>query len=121
MGTTKQLALPALALLLASVPGVALAQYGPPPPPPPSAYGPGGGWDIPPGEFREVERQGFRDGVDGARRDVENHRRADVNNRDEFRHPHVDRPFRREYREGFRRGYNVAMQHLYYGAGPRPY
>ena len=120
MRTMKQLALPTLALLLTSVPGAAFAQYGPPPPPP-SAYGPGGGWDVPPGEFRDIQRQGFRDGVDGARRDVENHRRPNVNNRDEFRQPRVARPFRRDYRDGFRRGYNVAMQHLYYGGGPRPY
>lgn len=119
MSTIRQLAVPALALLFASATG-AFAQYGPPPPPPP-AYAPGGGWDVPPGEMREIERQGFHDGVDGARHDVENHRYPNVNNRDEFRHPHVPGYARHDYRQGFRRGYNVAMQHLYYGAGPRPY
>lgn len=91
------------------------AQYGPPPPPP-GAYGQGpGGWDAPPLEFREYARRGFQDGVDGARRDVENHRRPNVNNRDEFRHPNVPGQFRHDYRQGFRRGYNVAMQHMLNG------
>lgn len=120
MRSIKWLAVPALAFLMTSLSGAAFAQYGPPPPPP-SAYGPGGGWDLPPGQMREVERQGFRDGVDRARRDVGNHRRPNVNNRDEFRHPSVPGYARRDYRSGFRRGYNVAMQHLYYGVGPRPY
>jgi len=36
----------------------------------------------------------------------------DVNNREEYRHPHVDRSVREDYREGYRRGYEVAMHHL---------
>ena len=93
------------------------AQYGGgPPPPPPGAYGQGpGGWDAPPQELHEYARQGFHDGIEGARRDAENHRRPNVNNRDEFRHPNVPGQFRRDYRDGFRRGYNVAMQHMING------
>ena len=98
------------------------AQYGPPP-------GQGDrdrdrdrdGWDAPPPEMQEAMRQGYQDGVVGARKDVENHRRPNVNNRDEFRHPNVPHEVRRDYREGFRRGYDNAMQHIYYGGGPRPY
>jgi hypothetical protein len=70
-----------------------------------------GGWDAPPREFRDIQRQGFRDGIEGFRRDMDNHRRPDVNNRDEYRSPRVPYGARREYREGFRRGYNVAMRH----------
>jgi hypothetical protein len=87
------------------------------PPPPPSAYAQGG-WDTPPAEFREVQRQGFHDGVEGARKDFDNHRAPDVNNRDEYRHPKVPRSDRADYREGFRRGYDVAMNHMM-GGGPR--
>lgn len=69
-------------------------------------------WDAPPPEFREVQRRGFRDGIDGARRDFGNHRRPDVNNRDEYRNPAVPRHDLEAYRDGFRRGYEKAMSHL---------
>ena len=71
-----------------------------------------GGWDTPPAEFREVQRQGFHDGIEGARKDFDHHRMPNVNNREEYRHPHVDAAVREDYREGFRRGYDVAMQHM---------
>lgn len=56
------------------------------------------GWDRPPQEFREIQRQGFHDGIEGARKDFDNHRRPDVNNRDEYRN--VPRSDRDGYREG---------------------
>ena len=115
-------ATPVLALALIGTTGAALAQqgYGPPR----GGYGqggpggPGGGWDAPPNEFREYSRIGFREGIDGAHKDMENHRRPNVNNRDEFRHPHVPREVRDDYR-----GYDAAWSH---GGGfgpppPRPY
>ena len=110
----------ALSLVLLGGTAALTAQryYGPQGPPPPPAYGPRA-WDAPPEEFRDIQRQGFHDGVEGARHDVDNHRRPDVNNRDEFRHPHVPPSLRRDYREGFRRGYDVAMQHML--GGPHPY
>jgi hypothetical protein len=83
---------------------------------PPPGYYQGGGqepWGQPPGEYRsDVSRRGFHDGIEGARKDAENHRRPDVNNRDEYRHPDVPHEARREYRDAFRRGYQVGMQHL---------
>ena len=78
-----------------------------PPPPPPQAQ-----WDAFPNEFNDVQRQGFHDGIEGARRDFENRRPPTPENRDEFRHPHGPPPLRGAYREGFRRGYNRAMSHL---------
>ena len=69
-------------------------------------------WDTPPQEFRDIQRQGYHDGIEGARKDYDNHRRPDVNNRDEYRHPHVAPSAQADYREGFRRGYEVAMDHL---------
>jgi hypothetical protein len=71
-----------------------------------------GDWDAPPQEFREVQRQGFHDGVEGARKDFDNHRPPNVENRDEYRHPHVPRDARDDYREGFRQGYDRAMSHM---------
>jgi len=75
-------------------------------------------WNMPPQEFRDIQRQGFHDGIEGARRDYDNHRRPDVSNRDEYRHPRVPGSARADYREGFRRGYETAMEHLMNG-GPR--
>jgi hypothetical protein len=69
-------------------------------------------WDAPPQEFDQFRRQGFQDGIEGARKDFDNHRRPDVENRDEYRHPRLPPEQREAYREGFRRGYQVAMDHL---------
>jgi len=79
-------------------------------------------WDTPPSDFREVQRQGFHDGIEGARKDYDNHRRPDVNNRDEYRHPHVAPSLQSDYREGFRRGYQTAWDHMMHANandGPR--
>jgi hypothetical protein len=69
-------------------------------------------WDAPPDEFRDVQRQGFHDGIEAARHDFDAHRRADAADHEAFRHPHVPRDQRDDYREGFRRGYERAMAHM---------
>ena len=71
-----------------------------------------GDWDAPPHEFREIQRQGFHDGVEGAKKDFDHHRMPDVSNREEYRHPSVPKSDREDYREGYRRGYEAAMAHL---------
>lgn len=77
---------------------------------------PGAGWDAPPSDFtRDIQRRGFRDGLNGARHDFENRRRPDVMNRDEFRHYRGPEP--RLYRDAFQRGYNAYWQHM--GPGGR--
>jgi hypothetical protein len=59
-------------------------------------------WDRPSDAWNDIQRRGFHDGIEGARRDAENHRQPDVNNRDEYRHPdNVPPQMRRAYREGF--------------------
>ena len=72
-------------------------------------------WNLPPQEFREIQQKGYHDGIEGARKDYDNHRRPDVNNRDEYRHPHVPESARGDYREGFRRGYETAWDHMMNG------
>lgn len=121
MRTTRWIA-PALSLIMGAATVVASAQYyGPQGPPPPPGYGQGG-WDQAPREFRDAMRRGFNDGVNGARKDYENHRPPNVNNRDEYRKPNfIPPPDRRDYREGFRRGYAVAVQHMYGGGNPNRY
>lgn len=101
-------------VLSLAVPGVTVSKAKATTPPPGYISAPQEreGWDVPPTEFREIQRQGYHDGVEGARRDFENHRRPDVNNRDEYRHPHVDASARQDYREGYRRGYENAVNHM---------
>lgn len=90
----------------------------PPPPPPPPGYGQDRDhdrdreWEGPPQELDEVARHGFHDGIEGARKDFGNHRRPDVHNREEFRHPPVPHQDRQAYRRGFERGYQVGVEHL---------
>ena len=69
-------------------------------------------WDQPPSEFREMEKRGFHDGVQGAMKDYDHHRFPDVERRSEYRRPHVEASLREDYRKGFRRGYDSAMKHL---------
>ncbi len=91
-----------------------------PTPAQPEAYGQQRGWEEPPGEFNEAQRRGFHDGVEGARRDYGNNRRPDVNNREEYRDPHVEGELREAYRAGFRRGYETAASHLWGAPQPPP-
>lgn len=71
-------------------------------------------WDAPPPELDEMMRHGFHDGVEGARKDYGNHRRPDVNNREEYRHPNLPERDREAYRRGFERGYRAGVEHLYH-------
>ena len=87
----------------------------PPPPVVPAPIVRERAWDAPPNEFDALRRQGFHDGIEGARRDYENHRRPDVDNREEYRHPHLPPEQREAYREGFRRGYHEGVEHLMHG------
>ena len=98
--------------VLLSVPA-AQAQYPQQGPPPPD-YG-HEVWAAPPAEIQGVESQGFHDGIEGARKDYENHRQPSVENRDEYRHPPVPHHDREAYRQGFRRGYQVGVEHLMRG------
>ncbi|HZB88309.1 MAG TPA: hypothetical protein VE291_06610 [Terracidiphilus sp.] len=106
----KRIAIPALGLIL-SASGAGLAWAGGLAPQP-IQYGEEGRWDAPPHEMNEIARQGFHDGIDGARRDFDHHREPNVENREEYRHPHVPRDLRDAYRDGFRRGYDRATAHL---------
>ena len=116
----NRFAVPALALILGTT-GLATARAYPAPygSPAPAYAQQRGDWDAPPRELSDVQRRGFQDGMAGARKDFENHRRPDVDNRDEFRQPHLPPALWEEYRAGFRRGYQVAMSHLVGGPPPQ--
>jgi hypothetical protein len=115
----NRIAIPAFALLL-GVTGLGSAKaYAAPQGPPPPGFGHEHGWDTPPGEWNDIQRRGFHDGMEGARKDMQNHRRPDVNNRDEYRHPNLPHELRGAYRDAFRRGYDRYMSHMMGGHGPR--
>jgi hypothetical protein len=83
----------------------------------PMQYAQGPAWNQVPPEFRAAQQRGFHDGIEGAKKDFENHRQPNVMNRDEYRNPHfISPPDRADYRMGFRRGYEIAVHHMY---GPR--
>ena len=107
------------------LPAASLLAQGPPPPPQGYGYGQGpgpggpGGWDAPPSNFtRDVQRNAFHDGLDGARKDFENRRPPNVMNRDEYRN--YRGPERRVYRQAFNAGYQAFWNHQG-PRGPRPY
>jgi ribosome modulation factor len=85
--------------------------------PPPYGFHVQGGWDTPPSEYQEIGRRGYHDGIEGARKDFENHRKPNVKNRDEYRHPPVSSAERDEYRASFRRGYDTGVEHLMHDGG----
>jgi hypothetical protein len=101
------LLIPTLAVALFAGEKSAFAQqyYGPPPPFAYWQHDAEEGW----------EQRGYYDGMKGAERDFQNHRRPDVNNRWEYRDPDaVPGWAQHEYREGFRRGYYIRVRQIYY-------
>lgn len=107
MNTKRMLAAVAVAMGMMAV--SAAAQYGPPP----ARY-----YGAPAPVQNDFAQRGYADGVQGAQRDFENHRIWDVNNRDEYRKPHVPGYVRGDYREGFRRGYYDTVRRFEHGRGP---
>lgn len=85
--------------------------------PDPAAFGQDR-WEMAPRDFNDIQRRGFHDGIEGARRDYGNHRRPDVNNREEYRNNNMAGDIREVYRDAFRRGYEQAASHLWNAAPP---
>jgi len=107
-----------LALSLGSAGAMKIkAQEAPPPPPPPGSYAQptyaqDRDWDRAPDEYRDAQRRGFHEGVEAARRDYADHRHADADDHDVYKHPPVEGEARRDFREGFKEGYRRAMEHM---------
>ncbi len=91
------------------------------PPPQQQGYQPqSGGWDAAPSEYADdLQRRAFHDGIESARSDAQNNRQPDPTTHQEFRHPQVPFPARETYRQAYKRGYFMAIQHLQGGGGPR--
>jgi hypothetical protein len=69
-------------------------------------------WDQPPDEYRDVQKQGFRDGVEAARHDWDEHHHRDADDHERYKHPPVERSLRDDFRDGFRHGYETAWHHM---------
>jgi len=69
-------------------------------------------WDEAPSDYRDAQRRGFHEGVEAARHDMSEHRHADADDHEMYKHPPVEGDARREFREGFREGYRRAMEHM---------
>lgn len=95
--------------------------YPAPPASPQQGYAPqAGGWDAPPSEYGDdLQRRAFHDGIEAARKDSQSNRQPDPTSHEEFRHPQVPFPARDNYRQAYKRGYFMAIQHLQGGGGPR--
>jgi ribosome modulation factor len=111
MNTFYRLATSSAMFLLLSTPAAMHAQYAPQQSPPPGYGEHGNAWNAP-SESNDAQRHGYQDGIEGARKDYENHRTPNVNNRDEYRHPNVSKGLRHDYREGFQRGYDEGVHHM---------
>lgn len=100
----------ALVLGLAFTGGTTLivrAQDGPPPP---------GAWEPmePPGNWSGAWHSGFKDGIVAARHDIDARRSPDPRRHDTFRHPDRPRDERPDFRNGFRRGYQMEYDHYWH-------
>jgi len=109
----KRISVPVLALCMAST-GALQAHA--------RAAQPGGGvsqsrdhpdrWGEAPNGYSDAQRRGFHEGTEAARRDFQEGRRLDADDHQAYRHPPVEEGQRREFRDGFREGYQRAIEHM---------
>ncbi|MGD0647164.1 MAG: hypothetical protein ABR971_04145 [Acidobacteriaceae bacterium] len=69
------------------------------------------GWQQPPQEFNDVQRQGYQAGIEAARHDLDFRLSPDPHRHWDYRSPHVPSPARDDFRHSFGRGYEMAYQH----------
>lgn len=103
----NKLRIPALMLGLALVGAPAVSVYAQQGPPPPGAWQP----QEPPGNWSEIWHRGFHEGVEAARHDMEAGRPPNPEHHERFRHPGLPPNQRHDFREGFRRGYQMFVEH----------
>lgn len=98
-----------MTLLLSAIEFVGVDRVAAQPPPP----GPQQHWDQPPQNFNPWQSQGFRNGIIGAQRDADNHRKPTPDNRDDFRRPPVPHQYWADYQYGFVQGYKRMADRIY--------
>lgn len=72
-----------------------------------------GQWEPmePQGQWTDAWHHGFHEGVEAARHDLREGRHPDMDDHQQYRHPNVPRELRRDFREGFARGYHMVVEH----------
>lgn len=101
-----------LALCIASTGALKASAHEAQPVPSAAQYQDHDRWDAPPSDYRDAQQRGFHEGVEAARHDVSEHRKADADDHEMYKHPPVDGEARKDFREGFREGYRRAMDHM---------
>jgi len=112
MNNIKWFSISALALCMAAPATVKAVAQTPPPQYQDQYQDRDRAWDRAPDGYQDPQRQGFREGVEAARRDYMNHRHADADDHQVYKHPPVDERDRGVFREGFKEGYHRAMDHM---------
>lgn len=69
------------------------------------------GWQQPPHEFNDVQREGYQAGIEAARHDLDHGMSPDPHRHGDYRSPHVPYNARDAYRDSYGRGYETAYQH----------
>ena len=69
------------------------------------------GWQQPPQEFNDFQRQGFHAGIQAGHDDLDHGMPPDPGRHWDFRRPHVPRGARDDFRRGFQRGYQISYEH----------
>ena len=69
------------------------------------------GWQQPPQEFNDFQRQGFHAGLQAGHDDLDHGMPPDPGRHWDFRRPHVPRGARDDFRRGFQRGYQISYDH----------
>lgn len=69
-------------------------------------------WGQAPDSYRDVQRRGYQEGIEAARRDAESGHHRDADDHDVYKHPPVDRRDRSAFRDAFRQGYSDGMRHM---------
>src|SRR6201998_2488949 len=77
-------------------------------------------WDQPPADYRDAQQRGFHEGVEAARKDFDEHRHADADDHEMYKHPPVEGEARKDFRDGFRDGYRRAMDHMKHDHADQP-
>lgn len=76
-------------------------------------------WDQPPADYRDIQQRGYHEGVEAARHDFSEHRHADADDHEMYKHPPVEGEARKDFRDGFREGYRRAMDHMMHEGAER--
>lgn len=69
------------------------------------------GWQQPPQEYNDFQRQGFHAGIEAAHEDLDHGLPPDPHRHWDFRRPHVPPGARDDFRRGFQHGYEMSYQH----------